>query len=216
MNQDGVALDRQVLRVLIADDHAMILELFSMYLATQGMEVTTTPTFDGAHDLILGKGPYDVVLLDLQMPGMNGISGLRRAIRVNGGKPVAILTGDTNPRMLEEILQAGAAGLVLKTSGLRSLSNAIRFMHSGERFVPLEALRQMRTKAGEPGAEGVLSPKEMTVLRYLASGRPNKEIAGDLRLSEATVKMRVTAICRKLGAQNRTQAVVIARDLGLV
>ena len=204
------------LRVLLADDHRMILDMFAIYLATvAGMKVTAVNNLDEAAQTLQLEGAFDVVLLDLNMPGMNGVAGLRRALRLNEGKPVGIITGNPTPRMTEELLGAGAAGIVLKTTPVRSLANAIRFMHAGERYLPLELMRN----TGEPlrqGKHGNLSDKELTVLGYLAEGSPNKAIASEMQLAEPTVKMHVTAICRKLGAQNRTQAVVLARDLGLV
>ena len=178
------------------------------------MDVTTATDLDQADTLIVEQGPFDVVLLDLNMPGMNGVAGLRRAIRHNQGKPVAIITGNPTPRMQEEILQAGASGIVLKTTAARSLANAIRFMDAGEFYLPMELMRQTQS-ATRDARHGKLSEKEMSVLQYLAEGKQNKEIANELTLAEPTVKMHVTAICRKLGAQNRTQAVIIARDLGI-
>lgn len=204
------------LRVLIADDHEMVLEMFAMYLtASAGMKITTARNLDEADELIIDKGPFDVVLLDLNMPGMNGIAGLRRAIRHNGGKPVAIITGNPTPRMLDEIIQAGAAGIVIKTTAARSLANAIRFMHSGETYLPMELMRGAASAPREV-RHGTLSEKEMAVLQYLVEGKQNKEIANDLQLAEPTIKMHVTAICRKLGAQNRTQAAMLARNMGII
>jgi DNA-binding NarL/FixJ family response regulator len=210
------SLKDERLNVLIVDDHEMVLEMFAMYLeGSADMNVTTARHLDEGLDKIAEHGPFDVVLLDLNMPGMNGISGLRRAIKANDGKPVAIITGSPSPRMLDEIMNSGAAGIILKTTAVRSLANAIRFMHSGEHYMPLELVRE-RQVASRTVRHGQLSEKEMTVLSFLAQGKQNKEIANDLQLAEPTVKMHVTSICRKLGAQNRTQAVIMARDLGLV
>ena len=204
------------LKILIADDHRMILEMFSMYLSNvAGMHVTTAETFDEAAQLIQHDGPFDVVLLDLNMPGMSGVTGLRRGIRLNGGKPVAIITGSPTPKMLEEIMNSGAAGIILKTTPARSLANAIRFIQSGEIYMPMELLRA-QAEPNRSAKNGQLSEKEALVLSFLAEGKPNKAIASELQLAEPTVKMHVTAICRKLGASNRTQAVIMARDMGLV
>jgi two-component system, NarL family, nitrate/nitrite response regulator NarL len=204
------------IRILIADDHEMVLDVFAMYLSSApDLEVTTAKTLDEALEHIEAAGPFDVVLLDLNMPGMNGVTGLRRAIRSNTGKPVAIITGNPTPRMLDEIMNAGSSGIVLKTTGVRSLANAIRFMHAGEHYMPLELVRE-RHNAGRQTKNGRLSDKEMLVLSYLAEGKQNKEIANDLKLAEPTIKMHVTSICKKLTASNRTQAVIVARDLGLI
>lgn len=205
----------QGLRVLIADDHEMILGMFDVYLShVAGMQVVTARDLDEADALIQSQGPFDVVLLDLNMPGMNGVTGLRRAIRHNQGRPVCILTGSPTPRMQEEIMQAGASGIVLKTTAVRSLANAIRFMHAGEIYLPMELMRHPAS-ATPDAANSTLTEKERAVLHYLTEGKQNKEIASELQLAEPTVKMHVTAICRKLGAKNRTQAVVMARDLGI-
>lgn len=204
------------LRVLLADDHRMILDMFSMFLTTSGgMDVTVAQSFDAAAELIQHEGPFDVVLLDLNMPGMNGISGVKRALRLNGGKPVAVITGNPAPRMLQEIMETEASGVILKTTPARSLANAIQFMHAGERYLPLELMRGP-VQSGQGQNDKPLSVKEMEVLAELCEGKPNKEIANALDLAEPTVKMHITAICRKVGAQNRTQAVIMARDLGLV
>ena len=210
----GAGADK--IRILIADDHEMVLDVFAMYLSSApDMAVTTGKTLEEAVEHIASDGPFDVVLLDLNMPGMNGVAGLRKAIKMNGGKPVAIITGNPTPRMLDEIMNAGSSGIVLKTTGVRSLANAIRFMHAGEHYMPLELVRE-RHNAGRQTKNGRLSDKEMMVLSYLAEGKQNKEIANDLKLAEPTIKMHVTSICKKLAASNRTQAVIVARDLGLI
>jgi two-component system, NarL family, nitrate/nitrite response regulator NarL len=204
------------IRVLLADDHRMVIDMFQIFLTDSGnMDVCTAETLDDAAQVLQTGKIFDVVLLDLNMPGMNGVAGLKRAIRLAGGKPVAILTGHTTPRMLQEIMAAGAAGVVLKTTPLRSLANAIRFMHSGERYLPME-LVQLQGAAATAPRPGNLSDKETDVLTQLAEGKSNKEIAHELQMAEATVKMHVTGICRKIGANNRTRAVIIAKEMGLV
>lgn len=204
------------IRVLIADDHEMILGMFSLFLAqSAGMQVVTAGDLDEADALIVAQGPFDVVLLDLNMPGMDGVAGLRRAIKHNAGRPVAIVTGNLTQRMQEEIMQSGAAGIVLKTTAARSLANAIQFMHAGETYLPMQLMRPAPVATGD-ARNGKLTEKEQAVLQCLAEGQQNKEIARALDLAEPTIKMHVTAICRKLGAKNRTQAVILARDLGIV
>lgn len=117
----------QKLSVLIADDHEMVVEMFSLFLtASSEMTVKTAKSLDEALERIKEHGPFDVTLLDLNMPGMNGVAGLVRAIKLSAGKPVAILTSNPTPRMVDEILATGASGIVLKTTPVRSLGNAIR------------------------------------------------------------------------------------------
>lgn len=204
------------IRVLLADDHRMVVDMFQLFLTDSAhMDVEVAESLDEAAQMIQSGGSFDVVLLDLNMPGMNGVAGLKRAIRLNEGKPVAILTGNASPRMLQEIMATGAAGIILKTTPLRSLANAIRFMQAGERYLPLELMQMSQANSGSNG-RGDLSGKEMDVLSHLAEGLSNKEIANELQIAEATVKMHVTSICRKISANNRTRAVIVAKEMGLV
>lgn len=154
----------QPIRVLLADDHEMVLDIFALFLSGRGeMEIDTAKTLDSAMEILLEKGPFDAVLLDLNMPGMNGIAGLKRAIKGNGGKPVAILTGSVAPRMVDEIMAAGAAGIVLKSTAARSLANAIRFMVAGEQYLPLELVRD-RQSGPKSFGNVQISEREMAVL----------------------------------------------------
>jgi len=204
------------IRILLADDHRMVVDMFQLFLTdSANMDVQTAESLDAAAQMLQSEGSFDVVLLDLNMPGMNGIAGLKRAIRLNENKPVAILTGNATPRMLQEIMATGAAGIILKTTPLRSLANAIRFMHAGERYLPMELIQLTQTNTAGNG-RGDLSSKEMDVLTYLAEGLSNKEIANELQIAEATVKMHVTSICRKVSAKNRTHAVIMSKEMGLV
>lgn len=202
-------------RVLIADDHSMVLEVLSLFLSSQpDLEVLSAGDLDGALKLIADVGPVDVTLLDLNMPGMNGLEGLRRALDASEGKPVAIITGTPTRRVLDETLEMGGAGLIPKTMQARSLANAIRFIASGEVYTPLSLMHEETNTNNN--ANSPLSEREMTVLNYLGEGKQNKEIAFELDLSEATIKMHVRSICTKLSANNRTHAVFIARNTGLL
>ena len=203
------------IKVLIADDHKMITDVFSLFLSQEyNMEVDTAENIDEAILLIKQKGPYDTVLLDLNMPGMNGIEGLMRAMDLNSGLPVAIITSNISVRMQKEIMQAGSAGIVLKTTHARSLANAINFMRAGEKYLPIEIVAASSSSIGQNSFN--LSEKEILVLQELAQGKSNKEIARSLDLAEPTIKMHITSLCRKLEVRNRTHAVVVAREAGIV
>jgi DNA-binding NarL/FixJ family response regulator len=204
------------LSVLLADDHRMVVEIFALFLSgSSGMKVDIADDLDGALEKINEHGAYDVVLLDLNMPGMNGVAGLRRVTRQNAEKPVGIITSNPTSRMVDELLAAGASGIVLKTTPLRSLANAIRFMAGGDCYLPIELMRSQQ-EAQRASQQNELSDRELEVLEHIAAGLPNKIIASEMQLSEPTVKMHVVSIYRKLGATNRTKAALIARDLGLV
>ncbi|WP_010141903.1 response regulator transcription factor [Oceanicola sp. S124] len=206
------------LRILVADDHAMVLEMFQQFLSSQAnMEAVTAPDLDAALACMDNEGPFDLALVDLNMPGMDGTSGLRKAMEHNKGKPVALLTSNPSPDVVADVLQLGAAGIVLKTTSLKDLANEVRFMIAGGRYIPVELIETgpIRTRTRE-ATNSPLSAREMTVLNLLGEGRSNREIGAALTLAEATVKMHVKSICSKLGASNRTQAVIVAQDMGLI
>lgn len=200
------------MRLLVADDHDLVRETIAMFLQSEGMaEVISVNTLDAALDEISKSGPFDLVLLDYNMPGMNGLSGLRKTIAANTSKPVAIISGTASPQVANEAIEAGAAGFIPKTLGSKSMVSAIRFMAAGETYVPFGFMQQ-----GEQKTVGNLTARETEVLRGLGEGKSNKEIARDLELQEVTIKLHVKTLCRKLDAKNRTQAAMIARDRGLL
>ncbi|CUH88975.1 Response regulator protein VraR [Phaeobacter sp. CECT 5382] len=203
------------MRILLADDHDMVRETISAYLTSEGgAEVSLATDLAGALEIIKQHGPFDLVLLDYQMPGMHGLSGMTQAIAANNGKGVAILSGSAPAKTAREALDAGAIGFIPKTMGAQSLLNAVRFMSAGEIYVPVELMRQEATAPSHPLADK-LSPREQEVLEGLCRGLSNKEIARELDLQEVTIKLHVRTLCRKLDAKNRTQAALTAKEAGL-
>ena len=208
------SVDRQI-KILIADDHEMILDLARLYLDAQpDMSVSTSISLPDAISAYQSNGPFDVVLLDYNMPGMSGLDGLRQMMEITADKPVAIITGNPSRSLMNDVLETGAAGIVSKSIPVKSLANSIRFINSGEIYMPLHLIKEDPKK--HFGDTGPLSTREMTVLEFLGEGKKNKQIAASLSLSEGTVKMHVMSICKKLDATNRTHAVINARDTGLL
>lgn len=202
------------MRILLADDHDLIRETIAGFLATEGFdEVGLAATLDEALGCIKDSGPFDLVLLDYRMPGMNGLEGLERAIAANAPKRVAMLSGSTSRVVAEAAVRAGAIGFMPKTLGARNMVSAIRLMIAGKTYLPLGVFPE----DPQEGPEGFhLSRREADVLRGICEGKSNKEIARDHDLQEVTVKLHVKTLGRKLGARNRTHAAMIARDYRLI
>ncbi len=204
------------MKILIADDHDLLRDTLVMFLQGEGnIETITASDFDSALACIDAKGPFDLIMLDYNMPGMNGLNGLKKALGHNGGQRVALMSGIATKHVAEEALAEGAAGFVPKTLSAKTLVNAVRFMAMGEQYAPIDFMTQEEESSAPNPLVEKLSRRELQVLEGLAQGKSNKEIARDLDLQEPTIKLHVKTLYRKIGAGNRTQAALIAKEEGL-
>ncbi len=213
--------------ILIVDDHPVVRDGLAAILGTQPDFAVSGEAANGEEALaIYEQLRPDVVLLDLEMPGMDGVAVLRRLREQHPAARVVVFTAfDTDERILGA-LQAGAKGYLLKGAPRTELFNAVRVVHDGGSLLqPVVASRLMehlaeqrtdRPAANLLGEVEELTPRERVVLGLLARGRQNKEIAAELDISERTVKFHLSAIYAKLGAGNRTEAVRVALQMGLV
>lgn len=203
---------RADMRVLIADDHDLLRDTLSMMLDSEA-DISTSQAADlaGVAARIADEGAFDLILLDFSMPGMDGLAGLRRAMALNDGRPVALMSGLASREIAEEALRLGAAGFLPKTLPARRLLNAVRFMATGEQFAPIRFMTEREDPAAPQPASG-LTARETQVLRGLCEGQSNTEIARRREPRESTVKLHVKTLSRKLGARNLTHAAMIARE----
>jgi DNA-binding NarL/FixJ family response regulator len=202
------------MRVLIADDHRLILDSVRRTLEEDGGFEVVGETQDGARvlPLVAETGP-ELVLLDVRMPGMNGLQCLAEIRRRHPDVKVVMLSASTGSDMVEEALRGGASAYVVKSVDPRDLPATLRQVASGNVFATLGL---PDTAPGRSAAEEAgLSEREVTILRTLATGRSNDEIAKELWITQQTVKFHLTNIYRKLGVRNRAEAVRTAYALGL-
>jgi DNA-binding NarL/FixJ family response regulator len=213
-----------VIRVLLADDHLLVRTGFRVILEIEDDIEVIGEAADGAQAVALAeRNGADVVLMDVEMPVMDGLEATRR-ITAAGGPSVLILTTFDRDDYLFSALDAGASGFLLKNSSPESLVEAVRVIARGDALLAPEITRRvLETFArrgaphADPGARlDELTPREHEVLVALAGGATNAEIATALHLGETTVKTHVSRVLTKLGARDRTQAVVIAYELGVV
>ncbi|MCP2244238.1 response regulator [Lentzea aerocolonigenes] len=211
-------------RVVIADDQAFVRIGFRMILSSGGIEVVGEAA-DGAEAVSAVRDLRpDVVLMDIRMPGMDGLEATRRIVREPGDCRVLMLTTFDLDRYVYDALAAGASGFLLKDVTPEHLVAAVRLIETGDALLAPSITRRLveRFASGAPAAPVVhrdlaaLTPREREVLTLVGHGRSNSEIADDLTLSEATVKTHVARIFAKLELRDRAQAVVLAYETGLV
>jgi DNA-binding NarL/FixJ family response regulator len=215
-----------MIRVLIVDDQALVRGGFRSILDGQDDIEVVAEAADGAEaiDQAFTFLP-DVVLMDIRMPRLDGIEATRRLLGDGRcGARVLILTTFDEDEYVYQALRAGASGFLLKSAPPRELAGAVRTVAAGEALLAPEITRRMiedymrRPRAGTvlPAGLDTLTPRELEVLTLISRGLANAEIAGELFLSEPTVKTHVTRILAKLGLRDRVQAVVFAYESGLV
>jgi len=205
-----------MIRVLIVDDHPIVREGVSTVLERErDIEVVgMAGTIDEGLQLLASRRP-DVVLLDLKLPGAETGESVATFVR-QGGNVIVFTAYDADDDVFRAI-RDGARGYLLKGSAAADIVDAIRQVHTGNSYLSPRVAAKLVSDVARPRARGgLLSPRERGVLRLVAAGLSNRQIAETLSLSERTVKFHVTAILNKLGADNRAQAVALAAERGLL
>lgn len=212
---------KKKMRLVLADDHTLVRESLREFLGRLDDEVVISEAADlaGAEAAAAESPPPDLIILDLVMPGMDGLAGLRRMRERYPDIPIVVLSGSVNRGDIASAFSCGACGFVPKTMGVKALLGALRLVLAGEKYIP----PLMLDPGGEPAREAenpladrlaILTPREQEVLNLLMRGLPNKAIARELGGAEITVKVHLKSIFRKLDVANRAQAIIAAQKLG--
>jgi two-component system NarL family response regulator len=202
-----------VLRIMVADDHVVVRDGLATILALQEDMKVVGQAGDGEEAVALfEKTRPDVLVLDLRMPRLDGIGVVQRVMQAHPWARILIVTTYQTDDDIYRCLKSGALGFILKDSSRETIVEAAREVAAGRSYTPASiASRLVQQLAKTP-----LSPREREVLRHVAAGLANKQIADALRLTEGTVKTHLKSIHEKLGAQSRTEAVSLARKQGIL
>ncbi len=210
--------DRNPIKVMIVDDHPIVRDgMKNMLLVFEDLEFAGEAENGRAALGCLRQSVPDVILMDIAMPEMGGIPATRAILEEYPRVKIIMLTSYPEDELIQESLQAGAMGFLLKNSTIETLANAIRSVHAGQPALApevMKALIRIKTAPVKPGND--LSQREQEVLALMVEGLSNEEIAERLVISPATARHHVSACIQKLGASNRAQASVMAVKLGLV
>ncbi len=207
-------------RVLIADDHPLYREALRAIVpqAFPGADIREAASSAEVATQLQEVGGFDLIVLDLKLPGAIGLSCLRQAREAAPLTPVIVVSANDDPAMMSEVVFAGAAGYVPKAAPRQVLLDALRAIMGGGTYLPAAAVVALR--GARPGASQApaaptheLTARQMRVLKLLAQGLSNKRIARELEISEITVKAHVSLILKKLNVANRVQAAIEARKL---
>ncbi|HTP08854.1 MAG TPA: response regulator transcription factor [Anaerolineae bacterium] len=218
MSRDAASI---AIRLFIADDHPVVRDGLRAMLSTQPDFQVVGEAANGAEAVQLtARLEPDVILLDLEMPDLDGVSALTEIRARDPQARVIIVTAyDTDERIVQAVV-AGARGYLLKGAPREEIFRAIRVVHEGgsllQPIVASKLMQHVSQQASQPVEIDDLTPREREVLCLLAEGKSNKQIADDLVIAERTTKFHVSSILAKLGARNRTEAAKIATQRGLV
>ena len=205
---------------LIVDDHPLFLEALQRAIKSvvSGAETVEAMSIEAAKSALQGRTRFDVVLLDLSMPGTRGFDGLLELRSLYPKLPIVVVSALEDPRIIHEVMSYGAAGFIAKSVGRDELAAALRTVMEGS--VTLPTGYSPPPPQAERGVKGdlaqrlkALTPKQLSVLKMLRQGLLNKQIAHELQIEETTVKAHVSEILRKLNVSSRTQAVIEAQKI---
>nr|WP_067293790.1 response regulator transcription factor [Marinobacterium profundum] len=211
-------------KILIADDHPLFREAITNVISTSfpGCETIETESLDSALALTLEQDDLDLILLDLNMPGMHGLNGLITLRNEAPTVPVVIVSAEEDKQIVLQAITYGAVGFITKSSPRDQMTQALQQILDGNVYLPSDIIRSSKPESRRHRNDenripvellSSLTRRQLLVLERMATGESNKQIAYNLNIAETTVKAHVSAILRKLGVHNRIQAVLSAGNI---
>lgn len=212
-------------RILIADDHPLFREAITNVIQSgfPGSETLETEDLETALQLATTDDELDLVLLDLNMPGMHGLNGLISLRNEAPTVPVVIVSAEDDKQIVLQAITCGAVGFISKSAPRQQMTEALQQILNGNVYLPSDIIRASSTDSRRsrrlnepqipPELLNSLTRRQLLVLERMAQGESNKQIAYNLNIAETTVKAHVSAILRKLGVHNRVQAILSASDI---
>jgi DNA-binding NarL/FixJ family response regulator len=203
---------------IVADDHPMVRDALALALraAFPRAEVALAGTLDEASGAIAARPDVDLVILDLDMPGMQGLVGVSALRASYASAPLVIVSATRNAAAMRQVVEMGAAGFIPKSAPMEEIIASVRAVMRGEIVLPPSAGDALSSTDADLATRAArMTPQQHRVFALMAEGKPNKIIAYDMQIGEATVKAHVTEILRKMGVHSRTQAIVLAQRLAL-
>lgn len=209
--------------VLVIDDHPMFGDALASAIrhAFADCQIKTATTLGEGLRLLSPDFAPDLVMLDLKLPDVTGISGFLRLRDRIPDTPILVISALSTSEVVQKVMDAGAAGFVPKDASARFLQEALCEVRAGNRYVPREYRGSYRPSARPAAVCDIsrkiadLTPQQTRIMKLICTGKPNKQIAYELSLAEATVKAHISALLRRLGVQNRTQAAVLVESASL-
>ncbi len=204
------------MNILIADDHALFREGLCHVLQelNEQVNILEAADYDSAMQVVSATPNLDLALLDLNMPGKDGFTGLDTFSKEYPTIPFVVLSASSQQSDIQRSIDAGAVGYIPKESTSSVMLSALKLIMAGGIYIPQTLTQQSSHKQNKNNIPD-LTPRQLDVLKMIMRGHSNKVIAADLNISEATIKMHVTAIFKTLGVSNRTQAAMVAESSGL-
>lgn len=221
---DSVRKERSVLinSTLVVDDHPLYCDAMAALLSTvfEIQEVKTVNTLGEALALLAHGDTPDLVLLDLKLPDVTGLSGFLKLKEMLPDIPILVISADSCDETVQTVMEAGAAGFIPKDAPRTVIAEALDRIVDGSKYLPPGFSPSSRSHSGQiVGLHEIsrriadLTPQQSRIMTLICEGKPNKQIAYEMSLAEATVKAHITALLRRLGVCNRTQAAVLVKSV---